>query len=143
MPRQALTAEVFAAALDAASRYRPLQPTAAGWLFAIARNTLLRSIRKKKVEAKARLRLGIRDAVSFGVDELDRVEAIASDDSWLLRLLAQLPQEQAEAIRARVLDERPYPEIAAELQTSELVIRKRLSRGLATLREELEKEERP
>ena len=33
-----------------------------------------------------------------------------------------------------------YPEIARELTTSELVIRKRVSRGLATLRREVEKE---
>jgi RNA polymerase sigma-70 factor (ECF subfamily) len=59
-----------------------------------------------------------------------------------LTLLEQLPRDQADAIRARVLDDRPYPEIAAELQTSELVIRKRVSRGLATLRGELEKKEK-
>lgn len=133
-----LTAEVFAAAFYAASGYRPSQPTAAAWLFTIARNALLHSVRKKRVEAKARLRLGIRDAVSFGDDELDRVEAHASDGSWLMELLDQLPREQSDAIRARVLDDRPYPEIAADLKTSELVIRKRVSRGLARLRDELE-----
>lgn len=135
-----LTAEVFAAAFHAASRYRPSQPTAAGWLFTIARNTLLHSLRKKRVEAKARLRLGIRDAVSFADDELERVEALASDASWLMELLEGLPRDQSEAIRARVLDDRPYPEIAADLQTSELVIRKRVSRGLSKLRDALEKE---
>lgn len=138
-----LTAEVFAAALRAASRYRPSQPTAAGWLFAIAHNTLASSVRRQRVEARARLRLGIRDAVSFTDDELERVEALASATGWLDDLLARLPREQAEAIRARVLDERDYPDIAAQLATSELVIRKRVSRGLATLRRELNKEKRP
>lgn len=131
-----LTAEVFAAALGAARRYRPSQPTAAGWVLTIAHNTLVSSARRRQVEARARLRLGIRDAVSFGDDELERVEALASDDGWLERLLASLPPDQAQAVRARVLDERGYPEIAAELETSELVIRKRVSRGLATLRRE-------
>ena len=131
-----LTAEVFAAALGAAQRYRPSQPTAAGWLLTIAHNTLVSSARRRQVEAGARLRLGIRDAVSFGDDELERVEALASDEGWLERLLAGLPPDQAQAVRARVLDERGYPEIAAELETSELVIRKRVSRGLATLRRE-------
>jgi DNA-directed RNA polymerase specialized sigma24 family protein len=51
-----------------------------------------------------------------------------------LRLLESLPPDQREAVRARVLGERPYGEIARELRTSELVIRKRVSRGLATLR---------
>jgi RNA polymerase sigma factor (sigma-70 family) len=133
------TAEVFAAAFHAASRYHPAHPTAGAWLFTIARNTLLHSLRKKRVEAKARLRLGIRDAVSFADDELDRVEVLASDGSWLTELLGQLPRDQAEAIRAHVLHDRPYPEIATDLRTSELVMRKRVSRGLARLRDELEK----
>jgi RNA polymerase sigma-70 factor (ECF subfamily) len=36
-----------------------------------------------------------------------------------------------------VIEERAYPEIAARLGCSELVIRKRVSRGLARLRTEL------
>ena len=39
-----LTAEVFAAALEAASRYRPAGATAAPWLLAIAHNTLVSSL---------------------------------------------------------------------------------------------------
>lgn len=137
-----LTAEVFAAALRAAPRYRPAQPSAAGWLFTIAHNKLAKSVRRRQVEVQARRRMGIRDAVSFQTDELDRVEAVASNDGWLTDMLQRLPHEQALAIRARVLDERDYPDIAAELGSSELVIRKRVSRGLATLRHELEKEKR-
>jgi RNA polymerase sigma factor (sigma-70 family) len=135
-----LTAEVFASALYAASRYRPSQPTAAGWLLTIAHNTLVSSVRRRRVEARARRRLGIRDAVSFGAFELERVEALASSNGWLEQLLARLPREQADAIRLRVLEERPYREIAAELATSELVIRKRVSRGLAALRREFNEE---
>lgn len=51
------------------------------------------------------------------------------------------PEEQRDAVRARVLDELPYEEIAAGLQTSSLAIRKRVSRGLITLRTELEQEQ--
>lgn len=133
-----LTAEVFTAMLAAAARYRALEPTAAGWVFTIAHNVLAKSLRRGRVEAEARMRLGIRDAVSFAPDELERVEALAGSDSWLQDLLRRLPPEQAEAIRARVLDERDYPDIAAELQTSPLVIRKRVSRGLDTLRRHVE-----
>jgi RNA polymerase sigma-70 factor (ECF subfamily) len=138
-----LTAEVFAAMLAAASRYRPVEPSAAGWVFTIAHNTLAKSVRRGRVEARARVRIGIRDAVSFEGDELERVEALASSDSWLTGLLEGLPREQADAIRARVLDRRGYPEIAAELDTSALGIRKRVSRGLASLRRQLGKEGRP
>jgi RNA polymerase sigma factor (sigma-70 family) len=137
-----LTGEVFAAVLGAASRYRPSGSSAAGWLFTIAHNTLAKSLRKGRVEAGARRRLGTREAVSFDSEELERVEAIASSNGYAGRLLAQLPFEQAEAIRARVLEEEDYAEIAARLQTSELVIRKRVSRGLAALRERVEEENR-
>jgi RNA polymerase sigma-70 factor (ECF subfamily) len=133
-----LTAEVFAAAFAAASRYRPEAPTAAGWLFTIAHNTLATSLRRGRVEARARRRLGIRDALEFASDDLERIEAAASGESWVSELLERLPAEQREAIRARILDEQSYREIATRLRTSQLVVRKRVSRGLATLREELE-----
>ena len=135
-----LTAEVFASALGAAHRYRASRPTAANWLFTIAHNTLAKSVRRRRVEARARRRLGIREAVAFATAELDHVTALGSDAAWSAELLARLPTDQAEAIRARVLHDRAYPEIAAELGTSELVIRKRVSRGLAALRTELEEE---
>ncbi|HEX3874827.1 MAG TPA: RNA polymerase sigma factor [Solirubrobacteraceae bacterium] len=134
-----LTAEVFAAALGAARRYRPDEPTAAGWLFTIARNTIAKSVRRGQVESRARARLGIREAIGLGAGELERVEAEASGDGWVLHLLDRLPVSQREAIRARIVDERTYVEIAADLRTSELVIRKRVSRGLATLKAELER----
>ena len=50
-------------------------------------------------------------------------------DSW-----TELPADQRTAVQARVLDERPYPEIASELGTSETAVRMRVSRGLASLR---------
>ena len=65
-------------------------------------------------------------------------ETLASLDGQSLALLDSLPGEQREAVRARILDERSYRDIAGELQTSELVIRKRVSRGLSTLKRQLE-----
>jgi RNA polymerase sigma factor (sigma-70 family) len=133
-----LTAEVFAAALGASGRYRAVEPTAAGWVFTIARNTIAKSVRRGRVESRARARLGIREAISLAAGDFERVEAQATGDGWVVDLLDRLPPSQRDAIRARVVDERSYVEIAAELKTSELVIRKRVSRGLATLKAELE-----
>jgi RNA polymerase sigma factor (sigma-70 family) len=134
-----LASEVFAAALGAAHRYRPAPGrTAAAWLFTIAQNILRDSIRRGRVEARARRRVGIREAVAYGEDELERIEALASQSDWATRLLESLPEDQREAVRERVLGERSYREIATELRTSELVVRKRVSRGLATLRKRLE-----
>ncbi|MGH2902523.1 MAG: RNA polymerase sigma factor [Solirubrobacteraceae bacterium] len=134
-----LTAEVFAAALGAAHRYRAQSPTAAGWLYTIAHNTLAKSVRRGRVEANARRRVGISEALVLTGEDLEVVESVAGGDGWVLELLGRLPAGQREAVRARVLDERSYPDIARELETSELVVRKRVSRGLSSLRAELEK----
>ena len=133
-----LTAEVFAAALAAAHRYRPEHPSAAGWLFAIAHNKLMASLRRGRVEAQARRRLGIREPIELDAHELEQVESAASADGWVGELLERLPPLQREAVRARIVDERSYPDIAGELRTSQLVVRQRVSRGLSRLRAELE-----
>jgi RNA polymerase sigma-70 factor (ECF subfamily) len=131
-----LTAEVFASALAAAPRYRPREPTAASWLFAIARNTLVSSLRRGRVEAKARRRVGFRP-VELADESLRRLAA-ADGDRWVIEMLEHLPPAQQQAIRARVLEEREYGEIARALRTSELVVRQRVSRGLTTLRKQME-----
>jgi len=52
--------------------------------------------------------------------------------------LAGLPADQREALLKRVVQERSYEEIAHELRCSEVVVRQRVSRGLRTLRSEME-----
>ena len=56
-----------------------------------------------------------------------------------MQALAGLPADQREAVLARIVDERDYGEIAADLR-SESVARKRVSRGLARLRDQLGEE---
>jgi len=136
-----LTAEVFAAALGAASRYRPQDSTALAWLLTIAHNTLAKSVRRGRVEARARLRLGIRDAVWFLDDELARVEQLADADLQLIAMVESLPPRECEAVKGRILDDRAYSELAETLETSELVVRKRVSRGLSRLRQQIQQEE--
>jgi RNA polymerase sigma factor (sigma-70 family) len=132
-----LTAEVFANVLAASGRYREHGPTAAGWIFTIARNTLGKSVRRGRVEDSARRRLG-SGVVELSDDTLQRLES-ADGERWVAEVLAQLPQSERDAVRERVLEERPYQEIAADLRTSELVIRKRVSRGLSRLRDRVER----
>ena len=112
--------------------------SAAPWLFTIAQNKLTDARRRGQVESRARRRLGLREAVAYDDETLDRIESTVSQTGWVTKLLERLPDDQREAVRARILDERPYGEIAGELQTSELVVRKRVSRGLAALRKSLE-----
>jgi RNA polymerase sigma-70 factor (ECF subfamily) len=53
-------------------------------------------------------------------------------------MLNELPEATRQALVARVLDEREYAEIAAELACSEQVVRQRVHRGLRALRTKLE-----
>lgn len=130
-----LTAEVFAAALGAAERFEEREPSgsAAPWLFAIARNTLGTSLRRGRVEAQARLRLAAWEPVALSDVDLDAIAAL-DQEGVLMRALEHLPPAQRTAVHQRVIEERDYDEIAADLRCSELVVRKNVSRGLRRLR---------
>ena len=131
-----LSAECFAAALIASERFRPGGPPAIAWLFGIARNILGRSLERRRVETRARAKLGMPALIleDETIAALERIHA----GQVLENALAYLPAEQAEAVQARIVDERGYDDIARELRTSEAVVRKRVSRGLNTLRRQVE-----
>lgn len=133
-----LTAETFAAVVADLRRFDPERGSPAGWLFEIAEHKLLDSYRRARVESSARKRLGHEPLVLRDPD-LERVDELASlgDAGRLDRLLAQLPTPQRDAVRARILDERSYAEIAGEMDCSEAVVRQRVYRGLSRLRERL------
>jgi RNA polymerase sigma-70 factor (ECF subfamily) len=132
-----LSAEVFAAALQSAHRYAPEKGPPAAWLLGIARHKLLESRRRGRIESAARRRLGI-GPLALTDDDLARVEELASLDDAVLALVEQLPSEQRDAVLARVVGDRSYEELAGELRCSESVARKRVSRGLHTLRARME-----
>lgn len=75
-------------------------------------------------------RLGMRPAAETAEPELD--------DSG--ELLVVLSADQRRVVEARVLDDKPYAQIAREESVSEGVVRKRVSRALAALRSRLEEE---
>jgi RNA polymerase sigma factor (sigma-70 family) len=132
-----LSAEVFAAALQSARRYRPEKGPPAAWLLGIARHKLLESARRGRVENAARRRLGV-GVVQLSDEDLVRVEELCSVNDTVVALVEELPSEQRKAVLGRVVEDRPYRELAAELRCSESVVRKRVSRGLQTLRTKLE-----
>lgn len=128
-----LTAEVFAAALEAVPRYRPGEAPAGAWLQGIARNKLAEQRRRNGRAHAARDRLGM-PRLSFTDEEIEHVEEILdAERAGYLDGMADLPPDEREAISARVIEERDYGELAAATGTSEAAIRKRVSRGLARL----------
>lgn len=130
-----LTAETFAAALSASRRFWRRAEPAEAWLFGIARKTLAASLRRRRVAARARRRLEL-PVLPLTEEVLERVAAL-SDPA--LALVDDLPEAQRQALQARVVDEREYPDIARDLRCSEAVIRKRVSRALSTLRDQAAK----
>lgn len=136
-----LAAETFAAALLACPRYRPGATPARAWLLGIADHKLLDSYRRGRVESAARRQLAM-ERITFTDDDLERVEELAAlaPEVPALEAVGELAAEQRDAILARVVEERDYADIAAELNCSEAVVRKRVSRGLAQLRGRLKGE---
>jgi RNA polymerase sigma factor (sigma-70 family) len=129
-----LTAETFAAALASAHRFQPRNQPGAAWLYGIAGNTLAMSRRRGRVEARARRRLRMAP-LELTDEDIDRVTEL---DHAALELVDDLPAEQKEAVRARVIDERDYADIAKDMRCSEAVVRKRVSRALRSLKTQLE-----
>ena len=129
-----LAAEVFASALVARDRYRPELGTVRQWLFGIAAHKAADAVRRGRVERRAQHRLGMGQ-ISWTEDDLQRVERIGR--AAAPELMNELPGDQRRAVQLRVLDELEYGEIARQSGASEQVVRKRVSRGLATMRRRL------
>jgi RNA polymerase sigma-70 factor (ECF subfamily) len=127
-----LTAETFAAALAGRGRFRPQRGAASAWLFGIAMNKLADLQRHGYAEQRARRRLRM-ERIDLTDSDIERIDALG-DSPAASALLELLAPEQREAIRAYVLDERGYAEIASEQHVSEAAVRKRVSRGLASVR---------
>ena len=137
-----LTSETFAVALEAVARYDPAKGAARGWLFGIAKITMLASYRQQRAERSARERLG-HAVTGYSDDGWDEVEArIDASLPGLVDGVEELPRAERRAVVARVLDERDYAEIAASEEATEAAIRQRVKRGLARLRMQIERDER-
>jgi RNA polymerase sigma-70 factor (ECF subfamily) len=130
-----LTAEVFAAALLSVRRYQPARGEPQSWLYGIVTHKLASAGRRGTIERRARSRLGM-GSVELTADDAQLIESLAQrvEGQIAMELLAELPEDQRFAVRARVLEDRDYPEIGAALAISPIAARKRVSRGLATLR---------
>jgi RNA polymerase sigma-70 factor (ECF subfamily) len=136
-----ICSETFARALERAALFDARRGPARAWLFMIGSSVLVDSVRRGRVEDRARRRLGMPARALTDVD-IERIEELIDvrrgpDPT---ALVADLPEDQRAALLARVVEERSYAEIAAELEVSEAVVRQRVSRGLSTVRGRLEAE---
>jgi RNA polymerase sigma factor (sigma-70 family) len=131
-----LTAETFATALQRRGQFRgATEAEAEGWLFAIARSHLAGYWRRGFAERRALELLGVERLQSPSA-ELERIEELAGLPELRGRVreaIAALCPQQAYAVLQRVVEERGYAELAAELGVSQDVVRARVSRGLRAL----------
>lgn len=128
-----LMADTFTTALDRREQFRgSSDDELSGWLWAIARSTLRDHERRGLTERSRDRRLGIeRRALSDR--EIERIEELAGISELrgtIAELLSELPADQRTAVRLRVIEDRPYREVADEMGVTVAAARTHVSRGL-------------
>lgn len=128
-----LTAEVFARAWLCRRSFRDqADGSAFPWLCGIAGNVLRDSLRRRRVEDRARRRLGL--PVTIAPDpEYEAIERRLSLPEAALRAIAELPQAERELLDLRIVQDRPYWDIAERLRCTPQAARLRVSRTLRRL----------
>ncbi|MEX1100980.1 MAG: RNA polymerase sigma factor [Actinomycetota bacterium] len=135
-----LTAETFAEAFASRASFRGEGSDGAAWLYGIANHQLSRFRRRGGVDARARAKLGLPER-ELSSEDFDRIEELIDfaplrDD--IAQALGGLPDDQRNATQLRVIEERPYAEVAAALDCTEATARQRVSRAMRRLATELE-----
>ena len=128
-----LTAEVFARAWLNRGRFRDqAEGSALSWLLGIAQNVARESVRKRRVEDAARRRLGLPRLIASD-GNFDAIDERLSLSDTARRAVTSLPERDRELLRLRVIEERPYREVAARLRCTPQAARLRVSRLLRQL----------
>lgn len=131
-----LTAETFAQAFASRRGFRgSSEVEARAWLLTIARRQIARYLRRGVMDRSAVVRLGIQipRLEAAEAEEIERRAGLGELRAAVGLELARLGEEQREALRLRIVEERPYEEIARMLGVRETTVRARVSRGLRAL----------
>jgi RNA polymerase sigma factor (sigma-70 family) len=135
-----LTAETFAAAFLSRGRFRDMGPGARGWLIGIAQHQLGRLVRRRRVEDRARRRLGVHrnpmDELSY--ERIEELFDLRPLRDAVREAMAELSPAVREAVSLRVGEDLPYVEVARRLGCTEVAARVRVARGLTRLTELME-----
>ena len=133
-----LVAETFAVAFRDRRQFRGETPAdARAWLYGVARHRLAMFFRRGAVERRALRRLRV-ERRALTAPEYDRIEELATPDELrehLATALAELDDGQRDVLRLRVVEGRPYAEVATAIGVSEQAARARVSRALRAPRE--------
>jgi RNA polymerase sigma factor (sigma-70 family) len=130
-----LTAETFAEAFASRANYRNTGANGVGWLYGIARHELGRFFRSGRIDRSARQKIGLppRDVPLEDYERIEDLVDFAPIRAAMVEALETLAEDQREALKLRVIDGLPYPDVAARLHCAEAAARQRVSRGLRCL----------
>jgi RNA polymerase sigma factor (sigma-70 family) len=135
------TQETFARLLERRPRVRiAADGTIWPWLATTGRNLIRDWERRKRVDDRARRKLGI-STIQATDEELDaalaRLDAKRHADE-LRDALVALPPAQRDAVTEHIVNGVAYAVLAGRTETSEQTLRRRVSRGLQAMRQRLE-----
>jgi RNA polymerase sigma-70 factor, ECF subfamily len=129
-----LTAEVFAKVYQKIETFEVQGAPLSSWLFRIARNQLIDSVRRKRPTEVVTLDQAptlASGSVFEGVEQHLAMDLIKGG-------LTRLTPEQRQVITMRFLEQKSIAETAAIMQRNEEAVKKLQSRGLAALRRSIE-----
>jgi RNA polymerase sigma factor (sigma-70 family) len=127
-----LLADTFERVLRARRRFDPRRGSRKTWVYSIALNLLRDQIRRSEAEARAVER--VQEPAPSGAGPLQRI----AERDELARALAELSDEEREAIALRYGGDLTVPEIARLTGEKLTTVEGRVYRGLRKLRDLLE-----
>jgi RNA polymerase sigma factor (sigma-70 family) len=135
-----LVADTFVAVVADRGSFRgESDEDAVAWLYGIARHRLAGFRRHGRVERRA-LEHARFQRRALSDPEYERIEELAGLSELREQIAAGLDglgEEHRAALRLRIVEERPYAEVAVALGVSEQTARARVSRAVAALRQSL------
>jgi RNA polymerase sigma-70 factor (ECF subfamily) len=129
---------VFLKVYENLDRYDDTLAKVETWVFTIARRTLIDYYRKAKPVAMPE---DFEPVATDSVSATDQVAKERLNEEYVARLLVRLPEESADVITLRAIDEMSYEDIAAIVGKSSEAVRQIYSRALKELREAVKEED--
>lgn len=129
-----LTQAVFAEAAARLHEFTPGATPVLAWLYTVAQRRLVDAARRGARQHATIAALDAERAQPVGGAEYGASVARALRDA-----IARLPERQRQAVVMKLLEGRPFAEIAARAGVSEAACKMRFARGLEALRDDLER----
>lgn len=125
-----LAQETFLAVWKRADQYRPERGSAAGWIFAIARNLRIDALRRERAAMAYDLAVVEPEGPATPETETSMVERQAR----LREAVRALPRDQVEVIELSFFEDKPHAEIARDLSLPLGTVKSRLRLAVIKLR---------